>query len=135
MQCKYIPFNGILLPFIPIAIQNNGKRLRIEALVDTGATHTVLPMEMAAELGIVVDLEKQIESDIAGGGQCLVYPSPHRIEYVFRDTEIGKEFRWKGSVFFALGQKLALLGHHQCLERLNLTFLGNKRMLEVEWAS
>lgn len=88
-------------------------------------------MEMSQVLGVAINLTDQVESQVAGGGQCFVYPSPIAIEYVLRDPHLSKEYRWQGPVLFALGQKFVLLGHHRCLEKFNITFYGPERRLEL----
>jgi hypothetical protein len=132
MRFEYVPYNGNWLPLIPVAFRTNQKRLPfVHALVDTGATQSILPAELATELGIHLDLESSIEAQVAGGGRCLIYPSPSAIEYVVKDPESQSEHRWKGPVFFALGQQFALLGHEQCLSKFDITFKGPERCLDL----
>lgn len=132
MRFEYIPYGGSWMPLIPIVFRHGRKSLpSVGALVDTGATHTILPMEMAQILGLPINLTDQIETQIAGGGQCCVYPSPTKIEYILRDPVTSRECHWRGSVFFALGQQFVLLGHHQCLEHFDVTFHGRKRFLDI----
>lgn len=135
MRFDYAPYGGSWLPLIPVVFSREKKSLpAVGALVDTGATHTVLPMEMALPLGISVNVTDQIETQIAGGGQCIVYLSPVSIEFILKEPDSDKEYRWKGQVLFALGQKFVLLGHHQCLENFDVLFRGRQRVLEIERA-
>ena len=132
MVFEYVQYEGNWLPLVPVSLRSGKYSLPpIGALVDTGATHTILPMEMAPELGINISLAEQIESQIAGGGECFVYPSLVNIEYSLQDPNSQNAYRWKGKVCFALGQKCILLGHRQCLEKFDVTFHGPERMLEV----
>jgi predicted aspartyl protease len=86
VRFEYVPYAGNWLPLIPVVFKHGKKRLpAVGALVDTGATHTMLPMEIAPELGIAIDLADRIETQVAGGGQCFVYPSPVEIDYLIRD--------------------------------------------------
>ena len=76
LRFEYTPYTGNWLPLIPVVFAHTTKRLPpIKALVDTGATHSLLPLELASELGIEVDLNDRIESQIAGGSRCFVYAS------------------------------------------------------------
>ncbi|NOS67324.1 MAG: hypothetical protein HOO67_03075, partial [Candidatus Peribacteraceae bacterium] len=133
MRFEYVPYGGNWMPLIPVAFAHGKNRLPVVgALVDTGASHSLLPMEMAVPLGISVDVADQMETQVAGGGQCFIYPSPTKIEYVLQDPVSGREHSWNGNVFFALGQKFVLLGHHQCLEKFDVMFRGKERVLEIE---
>lgn len=132
MRFEYVPYEGNWLPIVPVAFAYGKRRLpRIDALVDTGATHTILPLEIASELGIDVDLESGIETQVAGGGRCLIHPSPAAVQYSVREPAGRLDWAWSGQVFFALGQRMVLLGHHQCLERFDLAFRGPEKTLEL----
>ena len=51
------PFNSknfILRPIIPFSIGHQGKALRFEALIDSGADFNILPIEIAKKLGITL---------------------------------------------------------------------------------
>jgi hypothetical protein len=132
MRFEYIPYEGNWLPIIPVVFGHKKDELpAMLALVDTGATHTILPIECALELGISVDLHDRIETQVAGGTQCFIYPSPVLIDYRIRDPKSGLEYQWKGPVFFTLGQQIVLLGHHRCLEKFHLFFKGPEKELEM----
>lgn len=132
VRFEYIPYAGNWLPLIPVTFKHGKHRLpAVGALVDTGATHTILPMEMAPELGIEIDLAERIETQVAGGGRCFVYPSPVEIDYLIRDPRSHLEWQWRGPVSFALGQQVVLLGHHRCLEKFDLVFKGPEKVLEM----
>lgn len=132
MRFEFFPYEGSWLPIIPVIFKQKKYQLPpVLALVDTGATHTILPMEIAPELGIEIDLEDRIETQVAGGAHCFIYPSPVPIDSLIRDPHSHLEYQWQGPVFFALGQQTALLGHHRCLEKFDLTFKGPEKLLEV----
>jgi hypothetical protein len=132
MRFDFVPYSGSWLPLVPVVFKRGKFRLpAVGALVDTGATHTILPLEFAPELGIEIDMEDRIETQVAGGGECFIYPSPAAIEYVLRDPRNLEEYRWRGPVFFALGQRLVLLGHHGCLEKFDITFKGPEKAVEI----
>ncbi len=129
MRFEYFPYGGSWLPIIPV--HRKHVLPSVLALVDTGATHTIMPMEMASSLGIKIDLQDRIASQVAGGTQSFIYPSPSKIEFSIRDQKTKKLCRWNGQVFFSLGQQLLLLGHHQCLEKFNITFKGREHTMEL----
>ena len=132
MRFEYTLYNGNWLPLVPVVFTHGKRRLPpIKALVDTGATHTILPLELTAELGIDINLDDPLESQIAGGGRCFIYAPSSPLGYLVRNPATPVEYRWTGQVFFALEQEFVLLGHHQCLEKFDVTFLGPERMLEV----
>ena len=132
MRFDYTLYEGNRMPLVPVVFKHKNSRLPpIGALVDTGATHTILPLEIATELDISVDLEDRLESQVAGGGLCFIYPSPVPIGYLLRDSAGHSEYQWHGQVFFAPGQPLVLLGHHQCLEKFDLTFKGPEKTVEM----
>lgn len=132
MRFEYFPYEGSWLPIIPVIFQQKNNQLPpLLALVDTGATHTILPMEMASELGIVVNLEDHIETQVAGGGRCSIFPSPAAITHIIRDPKNRREYQWLAPVFFTLGQQTVLLGHHRCLEKFDLTFKGPEKYVNL----
>jgi hypothetical protein len=132
MRFDYVPYEGNWLPLVPVIFQYKKRRLPpVRALADTGATQTILPLEIATHLGIQVDLEDRIETQVAGGGQCFTYPSPVPLDYVIRDPASHMQYQWHGLVLFTLDQRLVLLGHHQCLEKFDVTFKGPEKFLEL----
>src|SRR5256885_242237 len=132
MRFEYVPYGGSWLPPVPVVFKYKKRSLpALGALGDTRATHTILPLEIAPQLGIHIHLNDRIETQVAGGGQCLIYPSSAPIDYLIRDPNSRLECQWHGLVFFALGQRLVLLGHHQCLEKADLTFRGPDRVTEL----
>lgn len=132
MRFPYVPYEGSWLPLVPVIFKHKKQTLPpVMALLDTGATHTILPMEIAPELGISIDLADRIETQVAGGGQCFIYPSPVMIDYLIRDPSSHMEFQWRAPVYFGLGQQTPLLGHHRCLEKFDVTFKGPEKMVEV----
>ena len=67
MRFEYTPYNGSWLPLVPVAFRHGKQQLPpIGALVDTGATHSILPLELAVELGITIDLKDRLHTQVAG---------------------------------------------------------------------
>ncbi len=132
MRFEYQVYDGSLMPLIPVSFKYGKKQLpAILCLVDTGATHTLLPLELAPHLGIQVDLEEKVETNVAGGSRSPIYPSPVAIDYVIRDPGNNLEYQWSAPVYFSLGQHIVLLGHHRCLEKFDVTFKGSERVTEL----
>jgi len=70
MRFAYVPYGGNWLPLIPVVFKHKKHRLPpMGALVDTGATNTILPLEIAPELGIELEPADSITVQVAGGGQ------------------------------------------------------------------
>ncbi len=68
---------------------------------------------------------------MAGGDHCFIYPSPAPVTYLIHDPASTAEYRWHGQVFFTLEQEFVLLGHHQCLQKFDVTFKGPEKRLEM----
>ena len=98
-------------------------------MVDTDATISIAPLELAEELSVALDLDDPIEAHVAGGGTSAVYASSDLVDCSLRDA--GGDVRWKAPFFFSPGQRLILLGHDKCLQKFDLTFHGPERELEM----
>jgi len=99
-------------------------------LVDTGSDFTILPLEIAHYLEIELDDSERITVDCAGGGRFHVMPSQKKVKYQI-DRKGYRSICWDGIVFFAEKEPIILLGHHECLEKFDLTFAGPERTLSV----
>ena len=136
MRFSYIgqPIHGddiIYRPFIPITFSHNKRSVTFKALVDTGADRTILPLETAVLFGFTFDLQRDREEwDGAGGGKFYVYKSPEPVEYSIEQKGF-RMLEWKAHVYFTLKAPTILLGHKGCLDRLDLTFRGKQKMLEI----
>jgi predicted aspartyl protease len=135
MRFEYVPYGGdrwtIYRPSLPITFRNAGKSFPVgNALVDTGADVTLLPMEMAKHLGVELVSEEGIDVGSAGGGHFTAVPSATAIECSIEGDGF-RPLRWKSVVYFAPRQQTVLLGHRGCLEHLDVCFHGPDRSLEV----
>lgn len=117
----YVPILPIILNGFPVG----------QALVDTGADVTLLPIELNGVLGVELDREHTIEFTTAGGENCCAIPAKEKIEFCIEHSGF-RPLIWKGSVYFVKGQPTILLGQYECLDQLTLTFDGPKRKLRVE---
>ncbi|MFL5328588.1 MAG: hypothetical protein ACJ8C4_06705 [Gemmataceae bacterium] len=132
MRFDFVPYGGSWMPLVPVVFGSGKRKLPpMGALVDTGATHSILPLEIAPELGIEIEAGDGVVMQVAGAGQLKMFPSQAPIDFVIRDPDSHMEHQWRGNVIFSLGQKLILLGHHQCLEKFDVTFRGSEKELEM----
>jgi hypothetical protein len=121
-------------PIVPVTLKYRSTVLPVEALVDTGADETVLPLEFATLFGFSFDLEKDGEQwEGAGGGLFRIFRSPKPIEFILEQNGF-PPLKWKGHVCFTLNQPTILLGHRECLEYMNSSFMGKKKLLEMQMA-
>lgn len=116
-------------PCLPITFSYRGKSISIgSALVDTGSDFTILPLEIAHVLEIELDDSQTIRVDCAGGGVFTAMPSQNKIGYLI-SVKGYRPIAWTGTVFFAENEPIILLGHHECLEKFDLTFQGPEKSL------
>lgn len=118
----------VYIPTLPISL--NGFPIG-QAMIDTGADVTILPMELYQVLGVDLDPRKAIEMCSAGGGRFKAVPSSEKITYSI-DHSGFRPIIWKGTVFFASEQPIVLLGHYQCLAELKIILDGKRKMISVE---
>ena len=123
-------FSAIYLPIIPVTLSHEHAFPVSDALVDTGADMTLLPMETRKYIGVGLDESKAIELGSAGGGGFTAIPSSEPIWYCI-DKKGFRPIRWKGTVFFAPRQPVVLLGHYQCLDQLSICLNGKTRRLSI----
>ncbi|MFH1670150.1 MAG: hypothetical protein ABIA92_01030 [Patescibacteria group bacterium] len=118
-------------PQLPITFSYGDKSLSIgHALVDTGSDLSIVPLQIAHYLHIELDDTKKVTVDCAGGGRFTAMPSQKKIGYAI-EQEGYRPIKWKGTVYFAEDEPVVLLGHHQCLEKFDLTFQGPEKKLGV----
>ncbi|MBI3619476.1 hypothetical protein HY213_05595 [Candidatus Peregrinibacteria bacterium] len=123
-------------PTLPMTLECGSVQIPvIDALVDTGADQTVLPLSFAVAFGFRFDLNHDGEKcHGAGGGHFRVFASPKPIHFIL-EQEGSRTIRWTGSACFTLHQPTILLGHKGCLEYLDIGFHGKKKILEVHQAA
>lgn len=122
-------------PTLPITFQFGDIKIPVtDALVDTGADQTLLPLAFAIQFGFQFDLKKDGEEwSGAGGGKFRVFFAPEPIKFILEQTGFRK-ILWSGAVTFTLKQPTILLGHRGCLEHLDIMFRGKQKILEVNAA-
>ena len=118
----------IYVPVLPIIV--NGFPVG-QALIDTGADVTLLPMELYQILEVDLDKEHAIEFTTAGGDDCQGVPAKERLEFCIEHSGF-RPLIWKGTAFFVKGQPTVLLGQYECLSEWTLTLDGKRRKVRIE---
>jgi predicted aspartyl protease len=124
-------FALILRPVISVTISGPHSTARWDALVDTGADETLLPMSLAEALG--VELDPRLTSQAAGiSGEVL------RIHYGDVDFQIeagADSISWSTMVgfveFSSSKDEVIVLGHGGCLDYFTAIFDGEHAELEL----
>jgi len=71
MKFRYKKFNGILRPVIPITLENAGKEVRYEVLVDSGADLCLFDADIGEIIGM--DIKSGKPFPVAGVGGITKY--------------------------------------------------------------
>jgi predicted aspartyl protease len=124
-------FRLILRPIISVRILGSKSEARWDALVDTGADETLLPMSLAEVLAI--ELDPHLTSEAAGiSGDRLKI---HYGDVEFRIESDREVVAWKTTVGFvdfgSSDDEVIVLGHGGCLDYFTATFDGEKAELEL----
>lgn len=129
---EYIGSNGskIFRPTVSIIFKNKSRFINTEAIIDSGADFTILPIEIAGILDVKLDPRNKKTFHGAGSNPFTVYPSPFEIEHILRQDGF-RAIRWKTKVFFAESQPAILLGQKGFLERFKVTLDGRKKELVI----
>jgi hypothetical protein len=118
-------------PYLPVTFSYGDHRFPVgRALVDTGSDLTILPLDIAHILDVELDDAKKIILDCAGGGRFTALPSQKEIRYAIECAGY-RPITWNGIIHFAEDEPVVLLGHHECLEKFDLTFQGPERKLGI----
>lgn len=64
-QFSYVPYKGILMPFLPIKLANNNLSVETSALLDSGAMINILPYQLGLDLGLSWD-DSKVNIPLAG---------------------------------------------------------------------
>ncbi len=118
----------IYVPTLPICI--NGFPMG-HVLVDTGASVTLLPMELSNVLGVDLDKDNALKFVAADGKEFAGIPSAKKVEFCLEKGGF-RPLIWFGTVFFVKGEETILLGQYQCLSELKITLDGRERLITVE---
>ena len=129
---EYIDEEGIKIfrPTVPIIFKNKSKFIQTEAVIDSGADFTILPIEIAGILDIKLDGRTKRTFHGAGSNSFTVYPSPISVEHLIRQGGF-RTLAWKTKVFFAEAEPAILLGHKGFLENFRVTLDGKRKEVEI----
>lgn len=129
---EYLAENNIKIfrPTVPIIFKNKSKFIQTEAIIDSGADFTILPIEIAGILNIKLDGRTKTIFHGAGGNPFPVYLSPINIEHILRQSGF-QTINWQTKVFFAESQPAILLGHKGFLEKFRVTLDGKRKEVEI----
>ena len=126
MKFPYVRYKIFYKPVVPVVFKCRSKNFFYQALIDTGADISIIPLEIALQLGI--DLEKSDEypfGGICGSGVGYI----HKI-----DLEIGGyNFQDVPTIFtrdinpYGFG----ILGHEGLFDKAKLVFELAKKQFEI----
>jgi len=124
-------FRLILRPVITVRISGPSAEARWDALVDTGADETLLPLSLAELLGVDLDRERSSQAAGVSGDKLTIYYGEVQFE-----IEAGTEqFNWRTTVgfvdFASTDDEVIVLGHGGCLDYFTATFDGENAQLEL----
>ena len=126
-------FAKIGLPYVPVTLSYEGSFPVEDALIDSGADVTLLPMDIRKYLGVELDESRSINIGSAGGGGFIAIPSKEKITFTIEKKGF-RSIEWQGTPFFAPRQPVILLGHYQCLDQLDICIKGRKKIISIEKA-
>lgn len=113
-----------LLPLIRIRAFNEARSVQLDALVDSGAEHNVLSLELAEALGISIHNAEHVVVVGAGGNDIDGFKTPV-------DLQLGRH-RWTAPVIFSeAGRRRGILGQIGFFAYFTVTFRYNKREMEI----
>jgi predicted aspartyl protease len=121
----------IVRPVITIRIAGSRSAARWDALVDTGADETLLPLSLAELLGVELDAEgTSLAAGISGDKLTIHYG-----EVEFQIAEGIEEVKWRSTVGFVefgnSDEEIIVLGHSGCLDFFTAIFNGELAELEM----
>lgn len=130
---EYIDDKGgkLYRPTVPIVFKNKSKFIQTEAVIDSGADFTILPIEIAGFLDIKLDGRTKTNFHGAGSNPFPVYPSPIKIEHILRQNGF-RTIKWNAKIFFAESQPAILLGQKGFLEKFSVTLDGKNKVTEIK---
>lgn len=123
--------DSIYRPTIPILLKLKSKFIFVEAVVDSGADFTILPIEIAGILDIVLQKKDKKIFLGAGNNSFSVYRSPEPISHLIRQDG-HRPLKWESKVYFAESQPAILLGNIGFLENFRVVLDGKNKYLEIK---
>jgi predicted aspartyl protease len=124
-------FRLILRPVITVRIAGPKSEARWDALVDTGADETLLPLSLAELLGVELDREATSLAAGISGDKLTIHYGDVKLQIAVGN----KEITWRSTVGFvefgSSDEEVIVLGHLGCLDFFTATFNGELAELEM----
>lgn len=135
MKFAYVEFaitnrRKLYRPALRLLLKNGKHFAYVLGVIDSGADYTILPIELAGDLGIKLDVKKKTSFVGAGKNLFTVYPSTVKLNHIIRQSGF-RNLEWNAAVYFAESQPGILLGHKGFLEHFRVTLDGIKREVEI----
>lgn len=118
------------VPFVPVFLSLNNDSVFVDALIDSGADYTILPIQLAAEFGFKLSLANRIKIQGAGGNVFQVYKSPEKLGFLIKETGF-RDIKWKSFVYFAELQSTILLGQVGFFDHVDVKLSWRKKEIEI----
>ena len=122
---KYYSDKTGFFPIIPLLILTKNKKLKINALIDSGATISVFKEEIAEQLGIEVESGQKITLGGVGG---RIVGFIHKLKVRIADKELICPVVFSHEYLVSLN----LLGRSVFFEKFKIIFEENKKILRLE---
>jgi predicted aspartyl protease len=124
-------FRLILRPVITIRIAGPKAEARWDALVDTGADETLLPLSLADLLGVELDCDATSQAAGISGDTLTIHYGDVEVQI----TDGHEMIRWRSTVGFvefgSADNEVIVLGHGGCLDYFTANFDGAEAELEL----
>jgi hypothetical protein len=129
MRFPTMPIDGIRRPIIALHVESpGGKRILIDALVDTGSDLTLLPDDVARVLDIDLSHVPTCEIFSALGTRGLYKP----FDLILELRRIPEVSRWNASVgFLARPMAYAILGTKGFFEHFSVSYNSRLGMIDI----
>ena len=116
----------VFRPIARVLLHGPSATVRLNALFDTGADHTMFPERFAQLVGITLNRNRPCTIRGIGGSPMTVYPGDAELEL----TDGVDSYRWKAEIFFAPANNV-LMGHLATFEYFTATFDHQGRTFEL----
>lgn len=73
MKFYYVEFDGEHLPIIPVLLKGRNEWVGFNTFIDTGATYSLFPLDVAEVLGVDINTSKSCSVTLGDGKQIEVY--------------------------------------------------------------
>lgn len=113
-----------LLPLVPIRAHNGAVSIQFDVLVDSGAEHNILSVEVAEHLGVPLETADHVIVVGAGGHELDGFKST-------LDLQLGRH-RWRAPVIFSdAGRRRGILGQIGFFAFFSVTFRYERREIDI----